>query len=220
MVLMTTLPLFPLNTVLFPGIPFHLHIFEERYKEMISQCLEERATFGVVLIKKGIEALGPAAEPHSIGCTAEIVQVENLPDGRYNILVVGQERFRIQSLYFDQPYLVGEIEIAPFKVENTSALQQAGSGLRPLVNRYLEILAKASESDFEIPDLPEQPLELAYLAAHILQTPMSQKQSLLDEDQGLDFLLGLGDLYPAEIAILETIVERSDQGEKGVFSLN
>jgi Lon protease-like protein len=220
MVLMIKLPLFPLNTVLFPGIPVHLHIFEERYKEMISQCLEDRVPFGIVLIKTGAEALDPAAEPHSVGCTAEIVQVENLSDGRYNILVVGQERFRIQSLYFDQPYLVGEVELSPFKVENQTALQRAGSGLRPLVTRYLEILAKASESDFEVPDLPEQPLDLAYLAAHILQTPMSQKQSLLNEDQGLDFLAGLGDLYPAEIAILETIVERSDQEEKGIFSLN
>ena len=61
MVLMITLPLFPLNTVLFPGIPVHLHIFEERYKEMISQCLEARVPFGVVLIKSGPEALGPAA---------------------------------------------------------------------------------------------------------------------------------------------------------------
>ena len=67
---MFELPLFPLNIVLFPGMPLSLHIFEDRYKLLIGKCLQERQPFGVVLIKKGIEALGPLAEPHHIGCTA------------------------------------------------------------------------------------------------------------------------------------------------------
>ncbi len=78
---MFEIPLFPLNTVLFPGTPIHLHIFEERYKQMINLCLQEQRPFGVVLIRNGMEALGPLAEPFHIGCTAEIAHVERLEDG-------------------------------------------------------------------------------------------------------------------------------------------
>ena len=86
---MFELPLFPLNTVLFPGMPLPLHIFEDRYKQMINNCLEEKEPFGVVLIRNGKEALGPLAQPHSIGCTARIVEVQKLSDGRMNITSVG-----------------------------------------------------------------------------------------------------------------------------------
>ena len=69
------LPLFPLNTVLFPGATLPLHIFEDRYKEMISQCIEEHRPFGVLLIRKGREA-GDLAEPFEIGTTAHIARVD------------------------------------------------------------------------------------------------------------------------------------------------
>ena len=87
---MLDLPLFPLQTVLFPGIPFQLHIFEERYKQMVARCLDERVPFGVVLIRKGREALGPVAQTYPVGCTAQIARVENLPQGRFNLTVVGR----------------------------------------------------------------------------------------------------------------------------------
>jgi uncharacterized protein len=92
------LPLFPLNTVLFPGMPLTLHIFEERYKLMIERCLEHRQPFGVVLIRYGKEALGSLADPHRIGCTARILDVQPLSEGRMNISALGQKRFRILEL--------------------------------------------------------------------------------------------------------------------------
>src|SRR3954466_6437378 len=97
---MFELPLFPLNTVLFPGMPLNLHIFEERYKLMIGRCIEANQPFGAVLIKRGSEVsgLGKAAEPFSIGCTVQITQVQSLGAGRMNISVVGKERFQIFSL--------------------------------------------------------------------------------------------------------------------------
>jgi len=72
---MFELPLFPLNTVLYPGTPLYLHIFEPRYQRMINLCLNEHRPFGVVLIRHGQEALGPLAEPYRIGCTADIIRV-------------------------------------------------------------------------------------------------------------------------------------------------
>jgi uncharacterized protein len=99
--------------VLFPGTPISLHIFEERYKLMITSILRETRTFGVVLIRNGMEAQGPLATPYDMGCTARIVHVEHLQDGRMNLVAVGEDRFRILRTYFDQPYLTGDIEIIP-----------------------------------------------------------------------------------------------------------
>ena len=88
---MLNLPLFPLNTVLFPEMPLPLHIFEVRYKQMIAKCLAGDRTFGVVLIKHGSEALGPLAEPYSIGCTARIIESQSLGEGRMEITTVGED---------------------------------------------------------------------------------------------------------------------------------
>ena len=90
---MYELALFPLFTVLFPGMPLHLHIFEPRYRLMIQRCLEANQPFGVVLIRKGEEAMGPLAEPYITGCTARIARTERLRDGSMNLTVLGEERF-------------------------------------------------------------------------------------------------------------------------------
>ena len=88
------LPLFPLNLVLFPGMRLPLHIFEERYKTMISDCIRRETPFGVLLIKQGPEAGGPA-EPFRIGTTARITQNTQLEGGRLNILTIGEKRFEL-----------------------------------------------------------------------------------------------------------------------------
>ena len=84
-----TMPLFPLGLVLYPEEELPLHIFESRYKQMIEHCLAEEKQFGVVLIRRGSEALGPLAEPHSIGCTARILEVQPLDEGRMQITTIG-----------------------------------------------------------------------------------------------------------------------------------
>ena len=102
------LRLFPLNSVLFPGMRMPLHIFEERYRIMIRECIEEDAPFGVLLIKAGAE-VGSGAVPHEVGTVARIIQVEYLEDGRMNIFTMGDERFRIVAINTTQPYLRGEV---------------------------------------------------------------------------------------------------------------
>src|SRR5947209_7299372 len=103
--LMVELPLFPLNTVLFPTAPLTLHIFEERYKEMVSRCIAEDIPFGVVLIREGQEAGAPAV-PFEVGTTAQIVSVEKLLQGRMNLIAVGRKRFRLLDTSHARPYLV------------------------------------------------------------------------------------------------------------------
>ena len=105
----TTLPLFPLNLVLFPGMPLPLHIFEERYKAMIGECLESQMPFGVVLIRDGLE-VGEPAEPFMTGTSARIVRVDHLEDGRMNILTQGESRFQVTEITQNIPHIIGEIQ--------------------------------------------------------------------------------------------------------------
>ena len=198
---MLELPLFPLNTVLFPGMPLSLHIFEERYRQMIRLCLDTQQPFGVVLIRQGVEALGPLAEPHNIGCTAQITRMEPLDDGCMNILTAGRERFRIFSLSYELPYLVGRVEMAPFENQDPQALATARR-LRPWVDRYLKTLARVGSVEFDPPDLPGDPLALAYLAAYVLQVPPAEKQTFLDVDKAGQLLADLLAVYRREVTLL------------------
>jgi len=96
------LPLFPLDVVLLPGAPLPLHIFEPRYKEMISECLEQKRPFGVVRVKEEGVA--------EIGCTAEIISVaKKYPDGRMDIVTQGRERFEVMNLNQERSFLQAEV---------------------------------------------------------------------------------------------------------------
>ena len=136
---MYMLPLFPLNTVLFPGTPISLHIFEPRYREMVHTCLEDQRAFGVVLIQQGQEALPGQAEPYPVGCTARIVHSEKLDDGRYNLTAVGEERFRIRRLDNSKPYLQGWVETLFNESPRLSTLRR----IRPLTRQVIHYLRPA-----------------------------------------------------------------------------
>lgn len=104
--------LFPLNTVLFPGMRLPLNIFEERYKLMLKHCLEDGLTFGVVLIRSG-EEVGGQAQPFAIGTTARIAGVEVTEDGRFVVESVGDSRFRTQKLLHRYPYIRADVTLEP-----------------------------------------------------------------------------------------------------------
>jgi Lon protease-like protein len=101
--LLSDIPLFPLNVVLLPGAPLPLHIFEERYKQMVNECLESESEFGMVLADE--------SGTRRVGCTARIVElVERYEDGRMLILVEGSRRFKLNNILTGRPYYMGEIE--------------------------------------------------------------------------------------------------------------
>jgi uncharacterized protein len=216
---MYELPLFPLNTVLFPGMPLRLHIFEERYKLMINHCYAEGEPFGVTLIKRGVE-VGGRAEPFQIGCTAIITEIEPLADGRMNIVAVGSERFQIHSLIHDQPYLVGLVDTYPVSSSDHMDLVDNGRSLRPWVRRYLEILAEASDTQFDLAQLPRDPLRLAYLASFLLQIPASQKQNLLNISDAEQLLNNLRNTYRREVTLLRAMLSARESEGIGTFSSN
>jgi Lon protease-like protein len=217
---MGKLPLFPLNTVLFPGTPISLHIFESRYKRMIEDCVRERDPFGVVLIREGVEALGPLADPHTVGCTAQIVQIRKLEEGRMKITAIGRERFRILTVQRDQPYLVGQVKRFPLEQSDPRHVSAAATRLRPWVVQYLRTLADAANVDLDPAELPRDPLSLVYQAAYILQIPLEQKQALLSYAKADRLLAETHRRYKRELALLRVMLgERSVQDDKS-FSMN
>lgn len=216
---MYELPLFPLNTVLFPGMPLKLHIFEERYKLMIARCYGEGQPFGVALIRSGRE-VGGKAEPFMVGCTAAITELEPLPDGRMNIVAVGKERFVAQSFKYDQPYLVGMVDTFPLAEKEPERLEATGRRLRPWVEHYLRTLATASETRFDLQQLPGDPLQLAYLASFLLNVPSEQKQDLLSVETVEDLMGQLRSMYRREVTLLDALLKPMAAEDTGVFSSN
>ena len=213
------LPLFPLNTVLFPGMPLPLHIFEPRYKTLINECAREQKPFGVVLIKSGAE-MGASAEPHDIGTTARITSVQRIAEGRLNIETIGQDRFRIIELLHDKPYLSAIVENYPMNDSDSINAGLAANRLRPLVTRYMTMLAKAANTSFDKHRLPNDPLALAYLAAIVVQVPLMIKQNLLVMPSAVLLLQEEHTLYRSETALLNAMLTRTPADDTSPFSPN
>jgi Lon protease-like protein len=215
------LPLFPLQTVLFPGMPLALQIFEPRYLQMIGECMRTRRPFGVVLIREGEEVGDGAVEPFPVGCTADIAQMQPLEDGRMQLLVIGRDRFRILSVHRDQPYLTGTVERFPLQAD-ARASQAAVEALRPWVEQYLALLSEAGDMEFDATQLPSAPEELAYLAATVLQVPMPEKQALLAEPAAATLLAEMRGLYRRELPLLRAMLSHSEHAPEGPgpFSLS
>jgi Lon protease-like protein len=172
------LALFPLRTVLFPGMKMPLHIFEERYKLMIRECIEESASFGVVLIRSG-EEVGEGAVPHNVGTTAKITDIENLDEGRMNLLTLGVERFRIIAVTTTSPYLRGEVEIIEQRREVVSpeTLERAEDLFATYLKLYMEIGNQWTRGV----ELPIESRNAADYIAARLELPPATKQQLLEE---------------------------------------
>ncbi len=135
---MTEIPLFPLRSVLCPGLTLPLHIFEERYRLMISRCIDRGEPFGVVLIREGRDVGPLTGEVAAIGTTAAIRRVGTYPDGRLDILSVGQQRFRLESVdNVSEPYLVGQVSLLD---EPTGPEPEARALAQRVGGRFLEYL--------------------------------------------------------------------------------
>ncbi|MFW5708671.1 MAG: LON peptidase substrate-binding domain-containing protein [Chloroflexota bacterium] len=215
------IPLFPLNMVLFPGMPINLHIFEERYKLMVNECIDNRQPFGVVLIANGQDDTSHSAEPHLIGCTAQITQVQPLQEGRMNITAIGRERFQIVSFNYEKPYLSGAAETYPLIRPEDVNLERPVRELRYHLAQYLKTLQRARKVQFETMHLPNEPTALAYLSAVLLQVEPADKQPLLAArrlDEMIDMLLRT---YRREVVLLDSMLHPPDHiDENSPFTLN
>ncbi len=217
---MENLPLFPLNTVLFPGMPLQLHIFEERYKLMIADCMRNHSTFGVVRIKSGRESFGPLAEPYRVGCKAKITKIEKLNDGKMNLKTTGLERFKIISYFADKPYLNAEVETFPIRSFETEQVSRNNLKIKDYVHQYIKLLAQLENIEAVNQQLPLEPEKIAYFSAYILNVGSDEKQKLLEQPtiQDLQNLLFL--LFRKEISLLKALHSTPDSETTFPFSNN
>ncbi len=150
---MSRLRLFPLRTVLFPGMDLQLQVFEDRYRTLVAECLEAGEPFGVVLIREGPE-VGGRAVPHQVGCTARITRVAPTRDGRLSLHGVGVRRFRVVQLHDDQPYLGADVEFPVDEVTEVSeeALAAARERMQQLY-RLRDTIANEYHREAEVPAL-------------------------------------------------------------------
>ncbi|MCC6444042.1 MAG: LON peptidase substrate-binding domain-containing protein [Armatimonadetes bacterium] len=189
------IPLFPLETVLFPKMVIPLHIFEERYKEMIGRCLKDRERFGICLIETGTEA-GPPAIPHTVGTTAEIMSHQYLDEGRINLTATGRERFRIAEIVREQPYITASVEWLPGPAGRGSRIQNLAGEVKELFKSYMALLLLLTSGWTHDLDGPEDPLETAYyVAARMTTLAFPERQELLKENS-------LEELLRQEIVLL------------------
>lgn len=216
------LPLFPLGTILFPGATIDLHIFEERYRQMIGRCLEQNSPFGIVLIRQGDEVeegrIGARpAEPFSVGTVASISANVRLDDGRFLLTAVGQERFRLQYVLQRAPYLVASVADLPD--ERRPGVAEAARDLRATYERYWQGVAAATGSPAPADELPDDPAELSYRLADRIQVTLERKQHWLETDL-LTRLREITSDLRAELALLPGGKRKAGEGYPGLGSLN
>jgi len=169
------LPIFPLpEVVLFPGRPLPLHIFEFRYRIMMNTILEGDRRFGVVMFDPVRE------EPVNVGCCAEILQYQRLPDDRMKMITLGQQRFRVLEYTREKPYRVGLvewIEDQPPQKDLRPLAQEVRQSLREVFYLSNKLTGQEIEFPEEVPDLP---IELSYWVASNLYRVVPEQQALLE----------------------------------------
>ena len=185
--LLERFPLFPLGLVLLPGEVVPLHIFEERYKLMIGECLENGTEFGIVwLSDEGLK---------EVGCTATVTRVlDELDDGRMNILIEGSSPFRLLRRIEDLPYPAGDVELLDDGEESVA------DGALTARERYAELVERVTD---ERPDTDDLAGLDAYGMASTLDFELDAKQGLLELRSEERRLERLSELFTATLAGIE-----------------
>ena len=174
------LRLFPLGgAVLFPGMELPLVVFEPRYRQLVQECEDEDAPFGVLLLQSGREVADPGAEPYRVGTTAHIREAEAGADGRLHVVSVGRRRFRVHSLSYEQPYLAAQVEYMTDE-EYGAAAGELAVRVRVATVDYVKALASLRGGWLQEVPLPEDPGELTYLVAQLFQGKRQTQQRLLE----------------------------------------
>jgi Lon protease-like protein len=165
---LTDIPLFPLNVVLMPGTPLPLHIFEERYKQMVDECLESGAEFGMVLADE--------SGTRQVGCTAKIVElVQRYDDGRMVILVEGARRFKLNNVMTGEPYYVGDVEY----LEDEPAEDDVSALAEECVALLERVIEAATEGSVGIEIEPPYG-NLAFAIAGRIEFDLEARQEILE----------------------------------------
>ncbi len=181
------LPLFPLNTVLFPHMNLPLRIFEPRYRQMLSYSMEHDQTFGIVLIKMGSE-VGELATPYEIGTIARIVNSDTMEDGTIGVITVGDRRFQIESILQERPFPMARIF---YPNEDATPIDDAEfQEIRTLGRKCLNHLMALNHQWSRDVDLPNDQEKFSYILPTRLQQLDNRIRQILLESPTLATRLG------------------------------
>ena len=192
----TRIPIFPLNTVLFPGGLLPLRIFEARYMDMARDCLRHERAFGVCLIREGGE-VGTPATPEPVGCLARITDWDMQQLGLLQVKTLGGQRFRILDSQAGPQGLISA-DVEPIPAEPASKVPEQFLPLARLLER---VVAEAGPAVFAQPHDFGDAAWVGYRLAEILPAPLSTKQQLLELGESL-----------ARLEALQRILERLGAG--------
>jgi Lon protease-like protein len=191
----TALPLFPLGTVLFPGLVLPLHVFEDRYRALVRDLMARSDNdgpreFGVIAIQRGweveqnapgtVSTPGSGAAPilHEIGCSAELREVVESPDGLFDIVTVGRRRFRLAGVdEASAPYPTAKVEWLPEEPGEPGLADALAPGVLAAFQRYLGRIRADADAPGE--QLPDDPNVLSYLVAATASLSLDDRQRLL-----------------------------------------
>ena len=199
---MTRLPMFPLQTVVFPFGLLPLHVFEDRYRRMIADCLADDGRFGVVLIERGSEVGGGDARA-SIGTEARIVEHQELDDGRYIVIAIGIRRIAVETWLPDDPYpqaSVTVLEEPPAPAGVAARVPETARALRRLLLLYSELGVDVGDAALEFGDAAED--AVFQMCAVAPAGPLDAQQMLAATDSTARLTL-LEDWIADESATLE-----------------
>jgi len=183
------LPLFPLGTVLFPGLVLPLHVFEERYRALTRDLMalpgDPPREFGVVALRQGWEVAPPGAADHGgvslyeIGCSAELRQVTELADGGFDLVTVGRRRFRIEELLdAGTPYLTARVQWLPEGDGTDEQADRLAPRVLAVFRQYLALI-RPGEAEEISEQLPDDPTVLSHLVAATAALTLPERQRLL-----------------------------------------
>jgi uncharacterized protein len=203
-----TLPLFPLGTVLYPGLLLPLHIFEDRYRQLVRDLVEgpEPRRFGVIAIREGRETgVDGVSALHEIGCTATLRRISERDDGRFDLVTVGAERFGLIALDDSKPYLQAEVEFLPESTGDEAAAAIAAQAVQRAFHAYIEALNARGGTKVSVPELPAEPIALSYLVAASVIADTRDRQALLAEPDALRRLTAERTLLSRETSMLRSL---------------
>ncbi len=175
------LPLFPLSVVLFPGVPLPLHIFEPRYRQMLTDVQAGESLFGVSYFdaSTATEDMPPVG---SVGCVAKVTDTQTFPDGRANILTVGIIRYRIDE-YVERgdPYLVVKVSYFEDELDQNESLTESAREVAETFTRIARAVRAINDERANLPNISDSdPERLSFLVAAAMEVEPEVKQELLE----------------------------------------
>jgi Lon protease-like protein len=205
------LPIFPLNTVMFPGVRLPLHVFEDRYRALVHHLLtisdKSLRLFGIVAIREGYEVGQHGVQSvHRVGCVVQMTSVEPYEDGRFDIEVLGRERLRLDGLDISGEFLVGDVETLPpaRTAKGNDTTREAARTLQTFTEyrRRLSTMRGGAVLDG---DLPRDPEYLSYSLAATCLLTLRERQALLEVDTPLERLILLRHAMYEEMRAMRAI---------------